>query len=59
MDTDLEIRMQRAYEAMELAHIGRMEFCETCGYHNEECPYYDPEEESWDYEQCIKENEWW
>lgn len=58
MDTDLEIRMQRVYEAMELEHIGRMEFCERCPDHNDKCPYYDPEEESWDYEQCFKENEW-
>lgn len=29
--------------------------CEGCEEHNENCPYYDAEEETWDYESCFED----
>jgi len=57
MDTLWEIRMDKVREEMEEAHIGRREYCKTCADHNENCPYYDPNEESWDCEQCFRATE--
>ena len=58
MDTPWEIRMEMAYEAKEQEHIGKMESCNFCPDHNDGCPYYDADEESWDFEQCFRENDW-
>ena len=58
MDTPWEIRMDRIYQEKEFEDIGHREYCETCPDHNENCPYYDADEESWDYQQCFKENDW-
>ena len=33
--------------------------CESCGYHNGKCCYYDPEEECWDYEECFRDSGGW
>ena len=33
------------------------DYCnKDCDGHNENCPYYDSEEECWDYEECFKDN---
>lgn len=36
----------------------KRDYCyHECDVHNENCPYYDAEEESYDYEQCFEDNE--
>ena len=56
MDTPLDIERQKLAEYLEQQHFARMDYCEKdCDEHNENCPYYDAEEECWDYEQCFKD----
>lgn len=37
--------------------FARLDYCEKCDMHNECCPYYDKEEDSWDSEQCFKDGD--
>lgn len=30
-----------------------------CEEHNENCPYYDSEQEVWDYDECFRDNGWY
>lgn len=33
--------------------------CEDCDSHNGKCLYYDPEEETFDYEECFRDTGGW
>lgn len=33
--------------------------CESCEYHNGKCLYYDPEQETFDYEECFRDSGDW
>ena len=56
MDTPLDIERQKLAEYLEQQHFARMDYCEKdCDEHNENCAWYDAEEECWDYEQCFKD----
>ena len=36
----------------------KRDYCyKDCDGHNEKCPYYDEDEESWDFDQCFKDND--
>ena len=60
-DTSWEIRMDRIYQEKEQEDIAKREYCKGCEYRNKDegCPYYDADEESWDYKQCFRDNDWW
>lgn len=60
MDTPEEIRLGRVLQEMEEEKWGRRDYCDRdCPDHNENCPYYDADEESWDTDMCYKEQDWW
>ena len=41
-------------------HMAKQDYCERdCDCHNEEFPYYDAEEETWDYESCYEDSGGW
>ena len=42
-----------AYRAQQ--REAKMNACEQCSEHNENCIYYDPEEETFDYEECFRD----
>lgn len=43
-----------AEDAMERRWL-RRDYCEHCEEHNESCPYYDENEETWDYDECFRD----
>ena len=46
-------------EYKEQCHWARESYCyNQCEYHNGKCLYYDPEEETWDYEECFGDKGW-
>lgn len=56
---DYEARQDKIAEYKEQCYWARREYCERdCEEHNENCPYYDPEEEAWDYEECFRDKGW-
>lgn len=56
---DYEARQDKMAEYREQCHIVRQDYCEKhCCEHNEDCMYYDPEEEVWDYEECFRDKGW-
>ena len=55
MDTPLDIERQRLADYQERNHQAVQSMCESCLEHNNKCPYYSSEEESWDYDTCFKE----
>lgn len=55
MDSRLDIERQKLAEYREALKFARRDWCEECDEHNENCPYYNAEQESWDYELCYKE----
>lgn len=56
---DYEARQDKIAEYKEQCNWARREYCERdCEEHNENCPYYDPEEECWDYEECFRDKGW-
>ena len=57
MDAISELRHDRFHEEQTARYFAREEYCEKCKEHNENCPYYDAEEESWDFETCYKDSE--
>ena len=56
-DTAWEIRMDRIYQEKEQEDIAKREYCERCTHSG--CPYYDEDEDSYDYKQCFRDNDWW
>lgn len=57
MDSKLDIERDKLAEYREKIHSARQDYCRDCSEHNESCPYYDPEQESWDYDLCFDEQE--
>lgn len=55
MDSYLDIERQKLQEYYDAVRQSRRDYCEECEEHNETCPYYDSEEESWDYDLCYEE----
>lgn len=46
-------------EAADERRCAMREFCERdCDQHNENCPWYDPEQESWDCDECFNDKGW-
>ena len=58
MDTPEDIRRQKVLEHKEALKMAMSDDCEKCEEHNENCPFYDSEEETWDYEECYKVKGW-
>ena len=58
MDTPEDIRRQKVAEHKEALRMAMCDACEKCEEHNEDCPFYDSEEETWDYEECYKVKGW-
>lgn len=55
-DTRLDIERDKWLEEKEAIHFARQDYCYgDCDGHNEECPYYDAEEECFDYEECFRD----
>ena len=47
---------EKMAEEAEARKWARQDYCEkTCDEHNENCPYYDAEEESFDYDECFRD----
>lgn len=59
MDTPEDIRKQKTAEWKEAVRQAMQDECAKCSEHTEECPFYDPDEESWDYEDCNKQRGWY
>ena len=59
MDSPLDIERQKIAEWKEARKSARRDYCERdCDQHNENCIYYDAEEESWDYDECFNDKGW-
>lgn len=58
MDTEIDFIRYREAEDREERKWAMRDYCDRCEYHNESCPYYDEDEESWDEQRCHKENDW-
>ena len=54
-DSRLDIERQKYEEWMDGVRSARQDACKDCSEHNESCPYYDAEEESWDYDECFRD----
>ncbi len=54
MDTPEDIRMQKVLEWKEAQRMAMSDYCEKCLEHNENCPFYDSEDEYWDYLDCFE-----
>lgn len=51
-----DARQERIAEEVERRKWAKRDFCDRdCPEHNEFCPYYDAEQESFDYEQCFED----
>lgn len=58
MDSKLDIERDKYLEWKERQYYAMRDYCDgCCDEHNENCLYYDSEEESWDFELCFKERE--
>lgn len=58
-DSRLDIERQKMEEDKARMHFVRMDYCDKhCYEHNEQCPYYDSEQEVWDYEECFRDKGW-
>lgn len=56
MDTPEDIRREKVARWKEEQFWAKSDYCEKCLQHDESCPFYDPLEEYWDFEECF-ENE--
>lgn len=57
-DTKWDFIQDKIEEERRNYFLYKRDYCERdCECHNVDCPYYDAEEESWDFDQCIKDNE--
>lgn len=54
MDTRLDIERDRYLEWKEAQRMAIQDECERCTEHNAGCPFYDAEQESWDYMECSE-----
>lgn len=58
-DTQRDFIQDKIAEEKQARHFARMDYCDRdCDQHNDDCPYYDAEEEYWDYEQCFEDKGW-
>lgn len=56
MDSKLDIIRDKMAEYRIKMHYARQDYCDRdCDCHNSECPYYDDETESWDYDECFRD----
>ena len=58
-DTRLDIERDKYLEWKEQQREAKRNACEQCSEHNENCVYYDPEEESFNYEECFRDSGGW
>lgn len=57
-DTKWDFIQDKIEEERRDYFLYKRDYCERdCEDHNVNCPYYDAEEESWDFDQCFKDNE--
>lgn len=57
---DFDVQAELIAEEKDRQRWMKYDYChEECGDHNENCPYYDPEEETWDYEECYDDMGGW
>ena len=57
-DSWLDIQREKYAEYKQQMRWAMQDYCEKdCDEHNEQCPYYNAEVESYDYEQCFKDRE--
>lgn len=55
-DTRWDIIGDKMAEYEQQLKWARQDYCNhTCEKHNAQCPYYDSEEEDWDYGECFRE----
>lgn len=55
-DSWLDIQRDKVAEWKMKRYFGRQDYCNRdCEKHNENCPYYDAEQEEWDFEQCFED----
>lgn len=58
-DTKLDIERQKYQEYKEKEHWARESYCfRDCEEHNENCPYFDGNQEVWDYDECFRDKGW-
>ena len=58
-DSRLDIERDKYLEWKQQQKWAMQDYCERdCDEHNENCPWYDAEEETWDYEDCFKTKGW-
>lgn len=59
-DTRLDIERDKYLEWKDQQKEAMRNFCEDCDSHKTlGCLYYDPEEETFDYEECFKDTGGW
>lgn len=58
-DSRLDIERDKYLEWKDQQREGMRSTCECCEYHNGKCLYYDPEEETFDYEECFRDSGGW
>ena len=59
-DTKLDIERDKYMEWKDQQRSMRQDYCyRDCEEHNADCPYYDPEEETWDYDECFRDSGGW
>lgn len=57
-DCKLDAIKDKMAEDAEARKWARRDYCGECSEHNDECPYYDPEEETFDCDQCFEDKGW-
>ncbi len=51
-----DAKREKWLEEKEAIRQARRDYCDRdCDGHNENCPYYDAEEETWDFEECFRD----
>ena len=59
-DSRLDIERDKWLEYKAIVKEMQHDFCyRDCENHNRECLYYDPEEETFDYEECFRDSGGW
>jgi len=53
---DYDVWQDKIAEYKDQQREAKRSACESCEYHNAKCCYYDPEEETWDFEQCFEDS---
>lgn len=59
-DSRLDIEREKYCEWLDRQRSIRQDYCyRDCDEHNNKCPYYDEETETWDYDLCFEESGGW